>query len=331
MNFLKERRLSLSTPGTGEDETGGPTGGGGAASFGGDRPLPSKAAREEIENKVMPPDSGKPSEEGAPAAEPKKETPPGPASPVPDSEDPTKGKPKAEEPAPAKKEDTKPPVSPPDTTEKRLRDTQAALHKAIADGKTSSAKLTELQAKLDLVTKYVDMDKLSEHDKAQAEKLMDEPVTLRQLQETISKLQTPHEEKPTEETPSGISPEDLRKEQEKWVGNYLENHPHMKPHFEAGAAIGVAQKIGAEHPDWTLDQIGEEVSKHFLGLESGIERRVSERLTKTRESLSEGASPSAGTGTPVSSTSTEDTTQDTPGGEVARRRAVLAGQRRFLT
>lgn len=327
MNFLKERRLSLSPPGTGVDEPGG------AASFGGDRPLPSKAARQEIEDKIAPADSGEKKEEGAPGAEPKKETPPEPAKAA-DSEDPTKVKPKAEEPAPAKTKEEGAPVTPTpggDTTEKRLRDTQAALHKAIAEGKTTSAKATELQAKLDLVTKYVDMDKLSEHDKAQAEKLMDEPVTLRQLQETLSKLQTPKEEKPSEEsTPAGTSPEDLKKDQEVWVGKYLDSHPHMKPHFESRAAVGVAQKVGADHPDWTLDQIGEEVSKHFLELESGIERKVSERLTKTRESLAEGASPSAGAGTPGGS-SPEDTTPDTPGGEVARRRAVLAGQRRFLT
>lgn len=327
------RRLSLSAPGTGAEDPGGPMGGGGAASFVGDRPLPSSTAREAIEKKLdpAPADSGKekagepepkPEEKAAPGEPAKKETPA-----PPDSEAARKAAEKGKETPPAKKEEPPTPPAAADTTEKRLRDTQAALHKAIAEGKSSAEKLAELQAKLDLVTKYVDMDKLTAHEKEQAEKLLDEPVTLRQLQESLSKIKP--ESTPAEQPAAGASPEEIRKDQEAWVGKYLESHPHMAPHFESRAAVGVAQKIGAEHPDWTLDQIGEEVSKHFLDLESGIEKRVSERLTKTRTSLSEAGTPQAGSGTPAGSTP-EDETPDTAGAEVARRRAVLAGQRRFL-
>lgn len=297
--------LTQAEPGS---EGGG--GGGGETPASGLPPLPSTSARERIyDNADASPNSGSDGVE-APTATP--EATPKPPADL-QSAGPDSAKAKDSAPAPAKG-DTPDPVS-----EKRVKDAQAAFTKGQQDLAAERKARKEAEAKIAKVSKYVDMEKLDEHDKTESEKELDQPVTKRDLEALKAASPAPAD------TPSGstLDPET----RQKFLDDYYTKNAHVKSYADSGEAYGVflkaAERLGPEIAGLSeLDQlakIGEAVSDHFRTVDSEREKKIAERLNTKRSNISAGggldSSGAPGTG------EAEDVGDD-PAAEVAHRNAM---------
>lgn len=281
----------------------GGSGGGGSkpAPESGLPPLPSASSREKIydlADAAPAPDS--PTDAGEPA---KKEAPP---AGKPDSAAPEGGK------EAAKKGEEGKPVDP----EKRMKDTQAAYHKSREELASEKAKNEELSKKVALYEKYVDPEKLAEHDKAQEEAELDKPLTKRELRD-----------KEEAEKKAKSQAEEAERIQ-KFTDQFVKDNPHVAPYLESGEAKGVyekaAMKIWDENPSISqvdlMEAAGKVVAEHFRKTDEAKRAQVAQELTTRRESLSQGRTPPSG-GQPGSGSDDADPGDD-PGAEIARRHAI---------
>jgi len=299
--MLKNLLLTLAEPGS-----EGGSGGGGApeAPVVGLPPLPSAASRE----KIYDASDAAPATDAPPAETDKKETPPAKDS---EKTDAGKGKEKAD--AEGTKADP----------EKRIKDTQAAFHKTREDLAVERKEKAELKAKLDLVAKHVDLDKLTEYDKTQAEAELDQPLTKRDL-----KAKEDAEAKARAEAERTRIDAAEKEATDKFVEKFVTDNPHVKPHLDSGAAKGVwevaATRIWNENPEISKQELLEkaaiEVADHFRKLDANTRKEVAKELTTRRESLDQGRTPASG-GAP-SGGSEEDDATDSPQAEFARRNAI---------
>jgi hypothetical protein len=302
--MFKNLLLTLAEPGS---EGGGGGGGEPDSIPSGLPPLPSVSARERIyEHADAAPNSGTEGET-APAAAP--DSTPKPPEPPPDS---AKGK----EPIPAPpKADASDPVA-----EKRVKDAQAALTVKSQEAAVERKAREAAEAKLAKVGKYVDLDKLEAHDKEEAEKDKDRPVTVRDLEALKA---NPAPTPPPEERPSTLDGET----REKFLTDYYGRNAHVRPYAESGEAYGVflkeAERLGPEIaalPELEqLQRIGEAVATHFRTKDATREKEIAERLNTSRTRIGLGTTPASG-GAP--GTGEADDPGDDPGAEIARRNAL---------
>jgi len=273
--------------------------------------LPSVSARERIyDNADAAPNSG---DDGvtappAPAADPAKppESPDsakaGEATP-----DPDKGKGKVV-------------VVAPDPAEKRVKDAQAALHAQTQENARLKREKAESDAKLAKVGKYVDLDKLEEHDKTETEADLDKPVTKRDLESL--KTAPPPAEQPSDSPSTLDAPA-----REKFLSDYYAANAHVLPYAQSGEAYGVflkeAERLGPEIAGLSeLDQltkIGDAVATHFRTKDADREKAIAARINTKRENIGAGSLP--GTGGAPGTGDAEDPGDD-PGAEMAHRNAV---------
>jgi hypothetical protein len=308
--MFKHLLLSLAEPGT---EGDGGSGGGGeahapASAVG---PLPASSAREKIYEAAdsqaagadVPAEGDKATPDATPPKEPSKE---------PQKDSAPDGKPKS----PGK--DTKPD----DPAEKRIKETQRAFHQKSEEAAKERKAREEAEAKLKMVEKYVDFQKLEEYDKAEEEKRLDQPLTRRDLEE-IAKAK---EEKTADDSLSSpISEEDSQK----FLDDYYGKNKHVIPYVESGEAYGVflktAEKMGPElqgiSPLEQLERIGKAVSDYFLQRDKEREKQIAERINTRRSAISLGESlPSAG----KPRGDDPDDVGDDPKTEVSRRQSIRA-------
>jgi hypothetical protein len=269
--------------------------------------LPSASARERIyDHADAAPNSGSEGAEAppAPAADPAKP----PASP--DSAkagdaatDPDKGK------------GTPDPVS-----EKRVKDAQAALHTQTQENARLKREKAEADAKLAKVGKYVDLDKLEEHDRTETDAELDKPATRRDLE--ALKTAPPPAEQPSD-SPSTLD----AGTREKFLSDYYATNAHVLPYAQSGEAYGVflkeAERLGPEIAGLSeLDQlakIGDAVSTHFRTKDAEREKAIAAKLNIKRENIGAGSLPGSG-GAP--GTGEADDPGDDPAAEVAHRNAM---------
>jgi hypothetical protein len=271
--MLKNLLFSLAEPGT----EGGSGGGGGTPSApeSGLPPLSAASAREKIYDSADSRDAGADAPAEGAQAKPDA-TPPAKDSAPADGKPKDDGKGKAD-----------------DAAEKRIKDTQRMAHEKAEEAAKEKKRADEAEAKLKKVGKYVDFDKLEEHDKTEEEKRLDQPLTRRDLKE-LQETQQPPAEPPT---PS-LSAEDS----EKFLADYYDKNKHVVPYVESGEAYGVflktAEKMGPEIAGLSeveqLTKIGEAVSEHFRQRDAGKEREIAERLNTKRTAISSGGVPPAG-------------------------------------
>jgi hypothetical protein len=268
--------------------------------------LPSVSARERIyDNADAAPNSGTEGVEAppAPAADPAKP----PASP--DS-----AKAGDVTPDPDKGKGTPDPVA-----EKRVRDAQAALHTSTQENARLKREKAEAEAKLAKVGKYVDLDKLEEHDKTEVEADLDKPVTKRDLE--ALKTAPPPAEQPSDSPSTLDAPT-----REKFLEDYYKNNSHVLPYAHSGEAYGVflkeAERLGPEIAGLSeLDQlakIGDAVATHFRTKDAEREKAIAARINTKRENIGAGTLP--GTGGAPGTGEVEDPGDD-PSAEVAHRNA----------
>ena len=300
--MLKNLLLTLAEPGS-EGGTGG--GGPSAAPVSGLPPLPSASSRERIYDAS----DAKAAPETPPAGAGETETPP-----AKDSEKPPADKGKGKE---ADAEGTK--ADP----EKRIKDTQAAYHKTREDLAAEKKAREESDRKLALAAKYVDFDKLAEHDKTQTEAELDTPVTKREL-----KVKEDAEAKAKADADRLRIDAAEKEATDAFVAKFVKDHPHVKVHLDSGAAKGVweveATRIWNESPDLSKAELMEKaalaVSDHFRKQDEANRKQIAKELTTRRESLDQGRTPLSG-GQPGGGSEEEDVT-DNPQAEFARRNAV---------
>jgi hypothetical protein len=269
--------------------------------------LPSVSARERIyDHADAAPNSGSEGVEAppAPAADPAKP----PASP--DS-----AKAGDATPDPDKGKGTPDPVA-----EKRVKDAQAALHVQTQENARLKREKAESDAKLAKVGKYVDLEKLDEHDKTEVEADLDKPVTKRDLE--ALKTASPPAEQPSDSPSTLDAPT-----REKFLSDYYAANAHVIPYAQSGEAYGVflkeAERLGPEIAGLSeldqLSKIGDAVSTHFRTKDVEREKAIAARLNTKRENIGAGSLP--GTGGAPGTGETEDPGDD-PAAEVAHRNAM---------
>ena len=256
-NLMGLRFLRVEEPGA----EGGGGGGGETPPADEQRPV---SARERVMEKFEPPDSTTP---------PKVDDPP-----------------KKEE-APPAKPDSEPPKPPEDPLEKRFKDTQAAFHKTTEDLAREREARESLQKKIDLVSKYVDWDKLTEHEKQAELEKANQPVTHAELAE----MERQKAEKDERER-LAASAADREKADAEYRDAYRKKHPHVIPYLADGSARGVALAIAQAEPNLSVEEVGEKVAEHFRTFEENIRKRIAEDLNTRKESL-DGAGPPKSSGT----------------------------------
>lgn len=302
MSFMfRNRLLTLEEPGS-----DGGAGGGGESPATGVPPLPSVSARERIyDHADAAPNSGSPGTEAppAPAADPAKP----PVSP--DS-----AKAGDATPDPDKGKGTPDPVA-----EKRVKDAQAALHAQTQENARLKKDKAEADAKLAKVGKYVDLEKLEEHDRTETEADLDKPVTKRDLE--ALKTAPPPAEQPSDSPSTLDAPT-----REKFLSDYYEKNAHVLPYAQSGEAYGVflkeAERLGPEIAGLSeleqLGKIGDAVSTHFRTKDAEREKAIAARINTKRENIGAGSLP--GTGGAPGTGEVEDPGDD-PAAEVAHRNA----------
>jgi len=301
MLFDGKPRFHLAEPGA----EGGSGGGGDhtPAPASGLPPLPSASSRERIyDASDAASASEKPSAEGEPAP---KETPP-----AKDSASSKDGKEPAKEGAEGK-------VTP--DPEKRIKDTQAAFHKTREELAAERKEKADLKAKLELAAKYVDFDKLAEHDKTQSETDLDQPLTKRDL-----KAKEDAEAKEKADRAATSEKESM----DRFVEKFVTDNPHVKPYIDNGEAKGVyelaATRIWNDNPEISktelMEKAAKEVADHFRKSDEAKRKEVARELTTRRESLDQGRTPPSG-GQPGGGGDEGDET-DSPSAEIARRHAI---------
>jgi len=300
--MFKNLLFTLAEPGS-----EGGSGGGGDLPVSGIPPLPSVSARERIyDNADAAPNSGTEGTEAPPAPPAEPATPP--ASP-----DSAKAGDAAAAPAKGKE------GTPETVAEKRIRDAQAALHESTQKLAKLAKEKEASDAKLAKVGKYVDLDKLEEHDKTEVEKELDQPVTKRDL----VALKAPASPVPPAESSSTLD----APTKEKFLSDYYERNPHILPYAKDGQAYGVflkeAERLGPEIAGLSeleqLTRIGDAVANHFRSADAEKERQIADRLNKKRSDISAGGLPPAG-GAP--GTGEAEDAGDDPSVEISRRNAV---------
>jgi hypothetical protein len=298
MSMFKNHLLTLAEPGS-----DGGAGGGGEPPDSGVPPLPSVSARERIyDHADASPNSGIEGAEAppAPAADPAK--PPG----TPDSAkageaipDPDKGK-----------------ATPDPVAEKRVKDAQAALHIQTQENARLKKEKAESDAKLAKVGKYVDFDKLEDHDRTESEKELDQPVTKRDLEAL----------KPPAPAPESTDPL-TAEERLSFLSDFYEKNPHVKPFAENKMAYGVflaeaerlAPETAGKSPLEQLQIVGASVSAFFRNFDATKEKEIAERLNTKRANISAGSLPGSG-GAPGTGEAEDE--GDDPGAEIAHRNAI---------
>lgn len=289
-------------------DAGGGSGGGGGMTppevETGTPPLPGFGARASIYAKVDPkPDStdtpeGDTTDQTPPAQDQKKsDAPVQDSAPKPEGEG-TEGTPQDQEGKKGK-------------TDKRVADAQRMAHTKAEEARREREAREKAEAKLKLAEKYVDFEKLESFDKEQSAKDLDKPLTRRDLEEM----------KKPPQPDSKADQEAEERAREKYLNDYYGKNPHVKPYVESGEAYGVflktAERLG---PEASLDEIGEEVAEHFRKVDAERERKIQERLTKSRKHITQGDAPRSG-GTPRGEDD-EGPFVDDPKDEVSRRAAI---------
>lgn len=231
--------------------------------------------------------------------------------------------PKKEE-APPAKPDSEPPKPPEEPLEKRFKDTQTAFHKSQEQLRVVGEARESLQKKIDLVSKYVDWDKLTEHEKTAELEKANQPVTHAELAE-MERQKSEKEER--ERTDKAVS--EATEAEQKFLVSFRTKHPHVVPYIESGAARGVALAIATADPNLNLEEIGEKVATHFKTLEEGIRKRVADELNTRKESL-DGAGPPKSSGTMPDEGGGDRPADYTTGGEISERKARLTRQRTLI-
>lgn len=309
MSKFRALLLSLAEPGT-----EGGSGGGGTSPTPetGPPPLPAGVAREKIYDHSDSPIPGTEAPPATPAATPG-ETPsatgkPNSADAPAATEGAEKGKPAAEDPA-----------------EKRIRDQQAAFTQSQQNLSTEKKRADALEAKLKLAEKYVDFDKLTEHDKSEIEKAKDRPVTVRDLEALRPAAAAPAEPAPLPSTGPLLSNEEV----DVLMNAFFEKNPHVAAR-KAASATGEGAIWGAFRalketmndelaplsPKDRLIRLGDAVAQHFREEDAAKEREIAERLNTRRGAIAAGDTPGSG-GQPR--TTPADDAGDDPATEIARR------------
>lgn len=306
-SMFGNRLLTLAEPGS-----DGGAGGGGESPVTGVPPLPSVSARERIyDHADADPNSGSEGTEAPPAPAADSAKPPASLP----SAGPDSAKAGDAIPDPDKGKRTPDPVS-----EKRVKDAQGALTQAnqvLADERRARA---AAEAKLAKVGKYVDLEKLDEHDRTEMEADLDKPVTKRDLE--ALKTASPPAEQPSDSPSTLDAPT-----REKFLSDYYANNAHVLPYAQSGEAYGVflkeAERLGPEIAGLSeldqLSKIGDAVATHFRTKDAEREKAIAARLNTKRENVGAGSLP--GTGGAPGTGEVEDPGDD-PAAEVAHRNAV---------
>lgn len=244
---------------------------------------------------------------------PTKETPP-----------PTQG---AAPPAEPKPDSAPTPPTAEQIEEKRIEDTQRAYHQSQEELKAEREKNAKLQAQIDLAAKYVDFDKLTEHDKREVLKRLEQPVTVKDL-EDLKKDLTSKSSPPETPAPDGglpVNPEDRKAYLEK----YLNENPHLIPYAKSGELGGVAVAIARANPELSVEEVGKRASQYFKDRDDQIRRKTEEDLTARKEALGGAGAPRAAQ--PFPETPAEEGPIDTSAAaEVSSRHERLRRQRQLI-
>jgi phosphoglycolate phosphatase-like HAD superfamily hydrolase len=256
------------------------------------------SAREKIMEKFEAPDS---------ASEPKEEVPP-----------------KKDEAPPAKPDSAASAPLTEDEAIKRWKDTQASYTKNQQVLAEERQKRESLQKQIDMVSKYVDMDKVVEHDKQAELEKGGQPVTHAELAEM-------ERQKSEKEEAARLEADKTVREQadNEYRDAYRKKHPHVLPYLADGSARGVALAIAQADPTLTVEEVGERVATHFRTYEDTIRKRIANELNTRKESLDGAGAPSPRGSMP------EEGGGETPAdysasGELAERKARLSRQRTLI-